>query len=133
MKEMRSKRGRVQALALTLILMMTLIIPATASVADVAEELYQQALAYFDGTNDIQQDYEKAFHLFLASGEMGSVKAQEYLGYMYRNGIGTQADAAFALQWYQVAAEQGSAYAKARGDQYAWDKACRGLEKLSVV
>ncbi len=31
---------------------------------------------------------------------------------MYRNGIGTQADAASALQWYQVAADQGSAYAQ---------------------
>ena len=108
MKEMRRKRGRVQALALTLILMMTLIIPATASVADVAEELYQQALAHFDGTNDIQQDYEKAFHLFLASGEMGSVKAQEYLGYMYRNGIGTQADAAFALGDHAAVRTQGT-------------------------
>ncbi len=56
MKEMRSKRGRSAGPGADPYSYDDPDIPATASVADVAEELYQQALAHFDGTNDIQQD-----------------------------------------------------------------------------
>jgi hypothetical protein len=52
------------------------------------QELFELALSYYNGTEDIPQDYLKAYDLFLEAAEAGHVGAQSYLGRMLCMGEG---------------------------------------------
>ena len=52
-------------------------------------------------------DYETAYGEFLRLAEAGDAKAQDYLGWMYRNGVGITQNYDKAVMWYRKAAEQG--------------------------
>jgi|CXWL01.1.fsa_nt_gi TPR repeat protein len=70
----------------------------------------QEALAqiYRDGLG-VPPDPARAFTWAKRAGELGSARAQYWLGNMYELGLGTTADPAQALMWFQKAAEQGLA------------------------
>ena len=57
-------------------------------------------------------DNATALRLFRLLAEQGDARAQEYLGYMYRKGLGVPQDYALAVAWYRKAAEQGDAEAQ---------------------
>ncbi|MDM8566340.1 trypsin-like peptidase domain-containing protein [Candidatus Halobeggiatoa sp. HSG11] len=57
-------------------------------------------------------DYESSFQILLPLAEQGYAEAQDSLGFMYEDGLGTQKSYAMAKQWYQKAAEQGHARAQ---------------------
>jgi uncharacterized protein len=52
-------------------------------------------------------DYEQALPEFLQLANEGHLKAQFYLGGMYREGLGVDQDYAESLKWYEKSAEQG--------------------------
>ncbi|QKT03458.1 sel1 repeat family protein [Ectothiorhodospiraceae bacterium 2226] len=52
-------------------------------------------------------DYSAALAAWQPLAEQGHRKAQLYVGYMYRQGIGVSADPRQAARWYRKAAEQG--------------------------
>jgi len=56
--------------------------------------------------------YQKAFEIFKALAEQGSVDGQYNLGLMYGMGDGVSQDYAEAVKWYKKAAEQGDALAQ---------------------
>ena len=56
--------------------------------------------------------YQKAFEIFKALAEQGSVDGQYNLGLMYGMGDGVSQDYAEAVKWYKKAAEQGNADAQ---------------------
>jgi TPR repeat protein len=59
---------------------------------------------HFEGRN-----YGVAFAAFGRAAASGHAAAQNYLGYMYRHGLGVERDFARALDWYGKAAQQGHA------------------------
>lgn len=61
----------------------------------------QGILAYKD------KDYEKAYNLWLPLATNGDPKAQNALGFLYRKGLGVEADIAKSRQWYTRSAAQG--------------------------
>ena len=65
-----------------------------------ARDLHVIALAYYDGLGT-QQDYEKAYNLFLKASEYGDDKAYYYLGYMNANGLGVETNREQALAFYK--------------------------------
>ena len=56
-----------------------------------------------------KQQYASALKLFEAAARKGNPEAQHTLGFMYRDGMGTDRDNASALAWYRKAAEHGYA------------------------
>ena len=46
------------------------------------QELFESALSYYNGTEDIPQDYLKAYEQFLVAAEAGHIEAQSYVGRM---------------------------------------------------
>ncbi|RHZ50483.1 hypothetical protein Glove_498g18 [Diversispora epigaea] len=58
--------------------------------------------------NNDSKDIERLFQLRLKLAEEGNSDAQKYLGYCYRNGIGTTKDEEKAFQWYLKSAEGGN-------------------------
>jgi TPR repeat protein len=44
--------------------------------------------------------------------DQGDARAQSDLGYMYGHGLGVSRDAAEAVRWWRLAAEQGIAHAQ---------------------
>ena len=58
-------------------------------------------------------DYEKAHKIWLTQAEDGSPEAQAWLGSLYANGEGVDADDKNALTWYEKAAKQGNSMAQA--------------------
>jgi TPR repeat protein len=71
-----------------------------------ARDLHVIALAYYDGLGT-QQDYEKAYNLFLKASEYGDDKAYYYLGYMNANGLGVETNREQALAFYKEGAKLG--------------------------
>ncbi|MGH8657218.1 MAG: serine/threonine-protein kinase [Gammaproteobacteria bacterium] len=108
----------------------------TRAKAPSADETFQLALAYRNGTGR-QRDDREAFALFLHAAEQGHAHAQYHLGQMYGRGRGTAQDYGKAVAWLQKAARQGVgeaqhllclAYALGRGvvpnrmQAFAWCK-----------
>lgn len=62
-----------------------------------------EGIAYMNG-NGADQDYEKAFQLFMEAYEAGSMKAARYVGMMYEQGLGVEQDLKKAKELYQEAA-----------------------------
>jgi FOG: TPR repeat, SEL1 subfamily len=56
------------------------------------------------------EDYPKALYWFKKAAEQGNAKGENYLGYIYEQGLGVPQDYNKAVYWYKKAAEQG--YAK---------------------
>ncbi len=70
-------------------------------------DMSQARQAYNNG------DYEKAHEIWLIQAKDGSPEAQAWLGSLYANGEGVDADDKNALSWYEKAAEQGNSMAQA--------------------
>ncbi len=51
------------------------------------------------------QEYKKAFRLYIESAKRGDIAAQNAVSYLYFNGIGTQKSQQKGLKWLQMAAE----------------------------
>lgn len=74
---------------------------------------------YVDEVYPLEQSYEKSFYYYSKAAELGSDKAQIFLGVMYHTGWGTQENPKEAIVWYKKAAEQGNAEAqKILGESY---------------
>ena len=78
------------------------------------QELFELALSYYNGTDNIPQDYLKAYDLFLDAAEHGHVGAQSYLGRMLSMGEGVEKNYDEAVKWLKLAAEAGDADAQNR-------------------
>ena len=78
------------------------------------QELFELALSYYNGTEDIPQDYLKAYDLFLEAAEAGHVGAQSYLGRMLCMGEGIAQDYDEAIKWLLPASEAGDPDAQNR-------------------
>ena len=78
------------------------------------QELFELALSYYSGTDNIPQDYLKAYGLFLEAAEEGHVGAQSYLGRMLSMGEGVEKNYDKAVKWLKLAAEAGDADAQNR-------------------
>lgn len=72
------------------------------------QELFELALSYYNGTDNIPQDYLKAYDLFLEAAEDGCVDAQVYLGHMLCAGEGVEQNFEEGEKWLRLAAEAGS-------------------------
>ena len=78
------------------------------------QELFELALSYYNGTDNIPQDYLKAYDLFLEAAKAGHVGAQSYLGRMLCMGEGVEKNYDEAVKWLRLAAERGDADAQNR-------------------
>ena len=58
------------------------------------------------------KDYNKAFELFVAAGELGCVYAFNNLGDAYANGQGVERDEKKAKHYYELAAIGGDVYGR---------------------
>jgi uncharacterized protein len=58
------------------------------------------------------EDYRAGFALLRKAAELGSVRAHEWLGYVYDYGYGTRTNRSLAFKHYLVAAEAGNANAE---------------------
>ena len=79
-----------------------------------SQDTFELALSYYNGTGDIQQDYQKAYDLFLDAAEHGHVGAQSYLGRMLSMGEGVEKNYEESVKWLKRAAESGDADAQNR-------------------
>jgi hypothetical protein len=57
-----------------------------------------------DQGRSVPQNTNEALRLCMKAAELGAVKAQNYLGYMYDNGRGMDPNIVRALMWYSIAA-----------------------------
>ena len=78
------------------------------------QELFELALTYYNGTEDIPQDYLKAYDLFLEAAKAGHVGAQSYLGRMLCMGEGIAQNYDEAIKWLLPASEAGDPDAQNR-------------------
>ena len=78
------------------------------------QELFELALSYYNGTDNIPQDYLKAYDLFLEAAEAGHIGSQSYLGRMLSMGEGVEKNYNDAVKWLKLAAEAGDADAQNR-------------------
>jgi len=63
---------------------------------------YEDGRAAFDN-----RDYPTAFAKWQLLAKFGDAKAQNELGWLYQNGLGTDLDVGMAVLWYRKAASQG--------------------------
>lgn len=80
--------------------------PAAGLQQDV-ETLYRRGRDYYEGTNGVAKDYQKAFTLFSEAAAKGYAPAQSDLGYMYHNGLGVKKDEGKSFEFTRKAAMQG--------------------------
>lgn len=64
---------------------------------------YQLAKKYLYGSEDVPQDFDKAYSLFLLEAESGNVLAMHDLGRMFADGLGREIDLQAAHAWYEKA------------------------------
>lgn len=64
---------------------------------------YKQARKYLYGSEDVPQDFDKAYHLFLLEAESGNALAMHDLGRMFADGLGREIDLQTAHAWYEKA------------------------------
>lgn len=65
------------------------------------------AYIYFQGTHNVQKNYERAFVLAEKAAAVGVVDSMTLLGKCYDDGLGVPGDKEKALEWYRKAAEAG--------------------------
>lgn len=87
-----------------------------------------------DGINAAQKgDYKRAFTIFEDFANQGNSTAQNNLGHMYLNGLGTKKDYKKAIGWYEKAANQGVVNAQYNlGHMYAKGEV-RALYNLGIM
>ncbi|WP_411677858.1 MobP3 family relaxase [Caproicibacter sp.] len=64
---------------------------------------YKQAKKYLYGSEDVPQDFDKAYQLFLLEAESGNALAMHDLGRMFADGLGREIDLQAAHEWYEKA------------------------------
>lgn len=69
-----------------------------------ADATYHLARLYETGYDSIPADTLQSVALFRRAAELGSLKAQNYYGYLLYNGIGMKRDVAKGLEWISQAA-----------------------------
>ena len=76
--------------------------------------IYEPAVIVYNEGVELYKNksYESAFEKFEKAAEKGYHEAQNYLGYCYGNGIGTEKNYELAVMWYREAAEQWNMYAQ---------------------
>ena len=67
---------------------------------------------YRDGEFGFPHDHDKAFELFVRSGELGCNKAYCSVGYAYKNGEGVEIDEKKANHYYKLGAIEGDVHAR---------------------
>ena len=63
------------------------------------QEKYELALKYYNGTEEKEKDYKKAYDLFKEAAEAGHVGSMSYLGRIFSLGNGTDLNYNKAIQW----------------------------------
>jgi len=86
-------------------------------------QLYESGVKAYDAG-----DCEAAAECFEKSAEKGYSRAQYRIGKCYLDGVGVRKDAAAALEWFRLAAEQGNAEARAALESW---KSGRGRDAVS--
>lgn len=66
-------------------------------------EQYKLARKYLYGSEEVPQDFDKAYHLFLLEAESGNAHAMHDLGRMFADGLGREIDLLAAHEWYEKA------------------------------
>ena len=66
-------------------------------------EQYKLARTYLYGSEDVPQDFDKAYNLFLQEAEYGNALAMHDLGRMFADGLGREIDLQVAHAWYKKA------------------------------
>ncbi len=64
---------------------------------------YKQARKCLYGSEDVPQDFDKAYQLFLLEAESGNALAMHDLGRMFSDGLGCEIDLQAAHEWYRKA------------------------------
>ena len=64
---------------------------------------YKMARTYLYGSEDVPQDFDKAYSLFLLEAESGNALAMHDLGRMFADGLGREIDLQAANAWYEKA------------------------------
>ena len=64
---------------------------------------YKLARTYLYGSEDMPQDFDKAYSLFLLEAESGNALAMHDLGRMFADGLGREIDLQAAHAWYEEA------------------------------
>lgn len=64
---------------------------------------YKLARKYLYGSEDVPQDFDKAYSLFLLEAESGNALAMHDLGRMFADGLGREIDLQAARAWYEKA------------------------------
>lgn len=64
---------------------------------------YKKGREFLFGTDDIVQNFEKAFELFQSEAENGNALAMFDIGRMFADGLGREIDVSKAYEWYQKA------------------------------
>ena len=78
------------------------------------DSLLAQAMKYETGTDPMEQDLAQAAKLYQQAAENGQVEAMSRLGAMYSQGKGVARNPDEARKWWTLAAEKGSASARAQ-------------------
>ena len=66
-------------------------------------EQYKLARKYLYGSEDVPQDFDKAYQLFLLESESGNALAMHDLGRMFADGLDRDIDLQAAQKWYEKA------------------------------
>ena len=77
-----------------------------------ANAFHRMSGLYFDGSKGMPQDFAKANELYLRGGELGCAESYYNLGNCYRNGEGVEVDKKKAKHYSELAAMNGSLYAR---------------------
>ena len=64
---------------------------------------YKEAREFLFGTDDIVQDLERAFEMFVLEAKNGNALAMFDIGRMFADGLGREIDVSKAYEWYQKA------------------------------
>ncbi len=64
---------------------------------------YKLARKYLYGSEDVPQDFDKAYQLFLLEAESGNALAMHDVGRMFADGLGLEIDMQAAHEWYEKA------------------------------
>lgn len=64
---------------------------------------YKLARKYLYGSEDVPQDFNEAYRLFILEAELGNALAMHDLGRMFADGLGREIDLQAAHKWYQKA------------------------------
>lgn len=78
-----------------------------AAATGLPEAVYAQGETYFFGQFGRSVDMVKAFPIILSAAKAGNRDAQNTLGMMYRDGLGTEKNENEAIAWLELAAKRG--------------------------